>query len=167
MLVVFGGLPGTGKTTIARHLAARCSATYLRVDAIENAIRHAGVLATDIGPAGYLVANALAAANLVNGLIVVADCANPGRETRQAWRAIALRAQKRILEVEVVCSDPIEHRRRVERRRSDMDGLLMPMWQDVLDRKYEPWQEPRLVLDTARVAAEEAVILVERSMDGG
>ena len=39
MLVVFGGLPGTGKTTLARQVADRLGATYLRIDTIEQALR--------------------------------------------------------------------------------------------------------------------------------
>jgi predicted kinase len=79
MLVVFGGLPGTGKTTVARLVAARLRAAYLRIDAIEQAMRSAGVLAApgEVGPAGYMAAYALAEANLRLGLTVVADCANP------------------------------------------------------------------------------------------
>ena len=38
MLVVFGGLPGTGKTTLATALALRQRASYVRVDAIESAL---------------------------------------------------------------------------------------------------------------------------------
>lgn len=34
MLVVFGGLPGTGKTTLARPVAEKLSAAYRGVDAI-------------------------------------------------------------------------------------------------------------------------------------
>jgi predicted kinase len=36
---VFSGLPGTGKTTISRDLAASLNAVYLRIDTIEQAIR--------------------------------------------------------------------------------------------------------------------------------
>lgn len=60
MLIVFSGLPGTGKTTIASDLATRISAVYLRIDTIEQAIRNSGVLAQDVGCSGYMVANELA-----------------------------------------------------------------------------------------------------------
>ena len=35
MLIVFGGLPGTGKTTLSRLVAQDLSATWLRIDVIE------------------------------------------------------------------------------------------------------------------------------------
>ncbi|MGI8533050.1 MAG: AAA family ATPase [Geodermatophilaceae bacterium] len=42
MLIVFGGLPGTGKTTLSAALARRLRASYLRVDAIEAACSRPG-----------------------------------------------------------------------------------------------------------------------------
>lgn len=40
MLIVFSGLPSTGKTTVASDLATRTSAVYLRIDTIEQAVQH-------------------------------------------------------------------------------------------------------------------------------
>jgi predicted kinase len=162
MLIVFSGLPGVGKTTVARELALRCSAAYLRIDAIEQAIRNANVLAADIGTAGYSVALALAESNLAIGRIVVADCVNPVVESRAAWQAMTGRMQLPIYNIEVICSDVSEHRHRVEARRSDIPGHVMPSWDAVQRRSYEPWAAERLVVDTARLTQDEAVARIKQ-----
>jgi predicted kinase len=64
VLIIFGGLPGTGKSSIARELAGRLRAVHLRIDTIEQAIRSSGVLTGDLGPAGYVAAYRLAVDNL-------------------------------------------------------------------------------------------------------
>jgi predicted kinase len=48
MLIIFGRLPGTGKTTIARELSSQLGAMYVRVDSIEQAIRDSGTMAEPI-----------------------------------------------------------------------------------------------------------------------
>lgn len=153
MLIVLGGLPGTGKTTVAREIVALLPATFLRIDTIEQSLRASGVLAGDVGPAGYVVAYALARSNLALGQRVVADCVNPLPVTREAWRAVAAEAAVRILEVEIVCADAAEHRRRVEQRAVDVPGLVPPTWASVQQHEYLPWSTQRLVIDTALMSA--------------
>lgn len=167
MLIVFSGLPGTGKTTLASDLALRLKAMYLRVDTIEQAIRDAGVLRLDVGCSGYRVANELARSNLRSGNTVVVDCVNPVAESRRAWSDIAQDCGFPLFNVEVVCSDKHEHRRRVETRTLDISGLTPPTWQSVLDHEYEGWDEARLRIDTAFTSAEQAVaLLAERLLSG-
>lgn len=157
MLIVFSGLPGTGKTTLAKALAAQLGAVYLRIDSIEQALRNAQVLAHNVGPSGYAVANAMALDNVRLGRTVVADCVNPVQESRQAWRDVAAQAGTSLLDIEVVCSDVDEHRRRVENRRSDVPGLVPPTWQSVLAHDYEPWADAVLLVDTAVLSIEQAL----------
>jgi predicted kinase len=165
ILIVFGGLPGTGKTTLAQALAEQRGAAYLRIDAIEQALRDSGMLAGEVGPAGYLVADALADANLRLGVSVVADSVNPLAVTRDAWRRVAEAASVRIVEIEVICSDAAEHRRRVETRTIDLPGLTAPSWAQVLDREYEPWDRPRFMLDTALVSPADALDRLHARID--
>jgi predicted kinase len=146
VLIVLGGLPGTGKTTLARELTRRLEATYLRIDTIEQTLRAAG---NAVGPMGYVVANALAAENLKLGRVVIADCVNPVLSSRAGWRQTASQESAWIVEIEVVCSDARLHQQRVETRTSDIDGLKLPTWDEVANRDYEPWDREHLVLDTA------------------
>jgi predicted kinase len=164
MLIVFGGLPGTGKTTIARQVADRLGATYLRIDAIEQALRSTLGMGDDVGSAGYVVAYALSEANLALGNIVVADCVNPLPITRAAWRGVAAGTASPLFDVEIICSDEAEHRRRIESREIDVPGLIPPTWAAVMERDYEPWSEPRIVIDTAHQTAAEAVLAIVKAI---
>jgi predicted kinase len=157
MLIAFGGLPGTGKTSVARALAKRLGAMHVRLDTIEQAMRSCDVLKDDVGPAGYAVAYGVAVDNLRIGRIVVADTVNPVQATRDAWLDVARRASVRAVEVEVICSDAVEHRRRVETRTADIEGHQLPSWQAVVARRYETWDRPHIVVDTALLSVEEQV----------
>jgi predicted kinase len=123
MLIVFGGLPGVGKTTLAKAVAKKCAAVYLRIDTIEAAMRRSVALRDDIGPAGYVIAYWVAEENLRLGQPVVADSVNPLQVTRDSWTLVARKALVNLVEVEVVCSDAAEHRSRIESRSIDLDGL--------------------------------------------
>jgi predicted kinase len=154
-LIIFSGLPGTGKTTLARRLASRVNAVYIRADTMETALRNGGI--KDIGGLGYMVGYALAKENLSLGNTVVADSVNPWQLTRDAWRSAAKDAGKTFVDVEIVCSDPGEHRRRVEERENDIEGLKPPTWEEVQSRDYHPWADPRIQIDTATLTIEEAL----------
>ncbi len=160
-LIVLGGLPGSGKSTIAKMLARKLALVYVRVDEIEQALlRHRpGV---DVGAAGYGIAYAVASANLALGLGVVADCVNPVAASRAGWAAAGRHAA--ILAVEIICSDPAAHRRRLEQRGADIAGHALPTWADVLALAYEPWPDADLVVDTASNTAAEAVSLIANAV---
>lgn len=163
MLIAFGGLPGTGKTTVAQTLARRLAAVYLRIDTLEQAFIASGDGPADVGVAGYLAAYAVASENLRLGLTVVADSVNSLHVTRSAWTNVALDAGVQIFEIELVCSDAAMHRQRVEGRKANIAGFQLPTWKSVLERQYEPWESVNLVVDTAKVSVEQAVeVIVQR-----
>src|SRR3990170_763971 len=129
MLIILAGLPGTGKTTIARELARQLDAVHVRIDSIEQAIRNSGLVVASLDDAGYQVGYAVAEDNLRLGRTVIADSVNPVALSREAWLRVANRAQVAVVEVEIECTDPEEHRRRVVERFGDLPGLPALTWQ--------------------------------------
>ncbi len=163
-LIVFSGLPGVGKSTIARALSKDIGATYLRIDSIETALKNSTLRIYPADDAGYLAAIAVAKDNLGHGLNVVADLVNPVQFTRDWWANAARDCDAQLLNIEVVCNDTQEHRRRVETRRADLPGHKLPSWQDVQCREYEPWTDACLVLDAGVLSVEENVARVQAEL---
>jgi predicted kinase len=160
MLIAFGGLPGVGKSEVARGLARAIGAMYVRIDSIEDAIRESGVTVVSIDDAGYRVAYAVAEDNLAMGHVVVADSVNPWPLSRDAWLDAARRAKASAVEIEMVCSDPEEHRSRVEARRAAT--ARGPNWAQVLAHDYRPWERPHLIVDTAARSVADIVAIIQK-----
>jgi predicted kinase len=161
MLIVLGGLPGVGKTAIARELARALGAVHVRIDSIEHALKP---VVENMDDWGYKVAYAVAGDNLRAGLTVIADSVNPIEITRRAWREVGRRAGARVVQVHVMCSDETEHRRRVETRTADIPGFGLPLWTDVKERTFEPWPDADLVVDTTAQPIEDSVAEVRANI---
>ena len=146
-----------GKTTLARELARRLGAVHVRIDSIEQTLRDSGTVTLPLNDAGYRIGYAVAEDNLRLGLTVIADSVNPRQLSRDAWIAVARRAQVPVAEVEITCSDRQRHRQRVETRTTDISGLRLPTWEQVVSREYDPWHREHIVIDTTGLSVAESV----------
>lgn len=147
-LVEFAGLPGTGKSTLARLLAERLGAIWLRVDTIEASLLKAGIpLSFETGLAAYVAVSDIARVHLLLQRDAIVDAVNGVEPARQMWRELAVEAHARLYVVEVTCSDRAEHRRRVESRHPPTPPLPKPTWEEVTAREYVAWDEPILTVD--------------------
>ncbi len=165
MLIILGGLPGTGKSTIGKKLAEKLQAVYLRIDSIEQAIRNAYAkynhqTSFKVIAEGYMASYAVAKDNLEIGLTVIADSVNSIEITRNEYRKLAEEAGKAFFEIEIICSDKAIHQNRIETRASSIPGLKQPTWQDVLKRDYEKWRTKNMTIDTALCSEDEAVEMI-------
>lgn len=154
-LFIFSGLPGSGKTSLARLTAEHLRCAYLRIDTIEQGLRE--LLSANVGGEGYRLAYRIACDNLCVGSSVVADSCNPLELTRREWEQVAREAGVNYINIEVICSDKNEHRRRVDTRAPDIPGMKLPSWDEVENRVYEPWTLDRIVVDTAGKSVEESI----------
>ncbi len=85
------------------------------------------------------------------GQSVIVDAVNAVEAARGQWRALAGRHGVPLVFIEVVCSDPGVHRRRLESRSRGIEGFVEPTWEAVerLRREFAPWvADQRLVLDS-------------------
>src|SRR5208282_142421 len=147
-LVVFAGLPGTGKSTLARTVAGRLDAVWLRVDTLEAALLKAGLTKSfETGLAAYIGVRDIAAEQLESGRSVVIDAVNGVEPARRMWRELSETFGATRYVVEVTCSDLVAHRARVESRAGQTPPLPSPTWDEVVHREYQRWGEPLLSVD--------------------
>ncbi len=128
-------------------------AEFCHVDGDGRAARRRQELDRDqpTGLAAYVVAEAAADGILALGQTVIVDAVNAVEPARQQWRALAARHRVRLAVIEVVCSSPELHRRRLEERDRGIEEFDEPTRAAVerVRAEYEPWTDRRLVLDSA------------------
>src|SRR4051812_47335232 len=121
LLISLSGVPGAGKTTIARQLAQDSGAIHIEVDLIEAAIRRNvpidALEESDRYRAAYGVAKVMVESLLRSGATVIVDAVNGIAAIRDLWVSAATAAAAQIIEVQVICSDEAEHGRRLQEGR--------------------------------------------------
>lgn len=143
------GLPGSGKSTVARQWAADLGCAVISVDTIERGLHDAGVDASQpIGLAAYAVANRLVDVQLGLGHTVIADAVNHHPEARQAWLDLSSKHAVDMRVIHVECRDENVHRQRLATRAHE---LRVVPWERVLElrRTWTPWPVETELVDTA------------------
>jgi len=154
ILFIFSGLPASGKSTLAKLIAKVYNAVYLRIDTVEQGLRD--LCRFDVQGEGYRLSYRIASDNLRLGQNVVADSCNPVSLTRKEWENVAKENNCAFINIEILCSNKEEHRKRVETRKSEVQGLKLPTWEEVENREFHPWECDRIVIDTANKSVKES-----------
>jgi predicted kinase len=150
MLVIIGGLPGTGKSTLAVALGDRLDALVINRDVIEASLWRSGIGHDDSArrAANDLLAT-LADDALGQGRSLIVDSVFGEVERRDQLLATAAAHGEACRLFECVCSNDAVHRSRIEGRRRGIEGWYELEWSDVLATRarYPERHDDRLVLD--------------------
>ncbi len=154
-LIVFTGLPGTGKSSVAEAVGRMLGIPIFAKDWIEatlvrNDVRTGENNQPGTGSVAYQLLTTLAQQQLMLGQSVILDSVASTLTIRAEWRELANRYQAAWRVIECVCTDEKLHRQRLETRTRGIPGWHELSWDDVMrvQSYYVPWQEERLVLDT-------------------
>ncbi len=159
-VIVFSGLPGTGKSSIAEAVALRLGIPVFAKDWLEAALLRCeskpAENALPIGSAGYQLLTTLAERQLQLGQSVILDSVASTLSIRAEWRALAQAYQAGWCVIECICSDESLHRERLGVRERGIPGWHELDWSEVERVKayYAPWDEQRLILDAVNPLAE-------------
>lgn len=143
-LIIVSGLPGVGKSTLARALAGRLHIPLLAIDSLLGIIPYPPVEPNaSYWAMLHQVLFGFADTQLSLGLSVVLDAVFHGEE-RQSARQLATRHKADFRAVYLYCSDEVAWRERVERRLDTAppeDGVAR--WRDIQESRklFAAWDE--------------------------
>ena len=154
ILFILSGLPASGKSTLSKLIVKEYGAVYLRIDTIEQGLRD--LCDFEVQGEGYRLSYRIAGDNLKLGQNVVSDSCNPVNLTRKEWEKVTKENDSIFINIEVLCSDKEEHRKRLETRNSEVKGLKLPVWEDIENREYHSWESERITIDTSNKSIKES-----------
>ncbi|TDD49366.1 ATP-binding protein [Kribbella antibiotica] len=133
-VVVFTGLPGTGKSTLAEEVGRRLGVPVFAGDWLLGALKPHGVLDGLSRPEFlamyYGLLETLVRRQLMLGQSAIVDCLVDDA-TADAWERLAAEYGGRLRVIECVCGDVDVHRQRLEGRRRGIPGWHEVGWDHV------------------------------------
>jgi len=152
-LIVFSGLPGTGKSALAEAIGRKLDIPVFAKDWLEATLVQCELTPLNegktLGSAGYHLLTILAERQLMLGQSVILDSVASTESIRSSWKQLAAKYDADWLVVECICSDEGAHRARLKTRQRHIPGWHELEWSDVerVQGYYVSWNEPRLILD--------------------
>lgn len=160
-LIIFAGLPGTGKSSLAERVGRELNIPVFAKDWLEATLRRSGLqpgpTSTEgLGYAGYELLTTLARRQLMLGQSAILDSVASTPSIRGQWRALATEFHAAWRVVECVCSDVSIHRARLANRQRGIPGWSELTWAEVerVRSYYAAWDEEHLILDMVAPLAE-------------
>ena len=122
-LIVFSGLPGTGKSVLAETVAREYGISVFAKDWIEATLLRCELAPTNrekpLGSASYHLLTVLAERQLMLGQSVILDSVASTKSIRSTWRELAEKYNATWLVIECVCSDEKVHRAHLSMRQQE------------------------------------------------
>lgn len=153
-LLVFSGLPGTGKSTLAESVGRKFGIPVFAKDWLEATLAGCEFIQTNdeklLGSVGYRLLTMLAERQLMLEQSVILDSCASTESIRLTWKQLATKYKADWKVVECICSDVCVHHTQLKTRQRHIPGWHELEWADVelVRSYYAPWNEPRIRIDS-------------------
>ena len=147
-LILFAGMPGSGKTTLARMVAQQLRLPIFSKDRMQRVLRDHHLADASTGDGYYIILD-LADEQLSLGISLILDATFPLDPFRTVASEIAARHNARFCPLYCTCSDDAVWESRMDKRVQYVPGWRPVGWADVLRMRayYQPWDDNATVLD--------------------
>lgn len=159
MLLLIAGLPGTGKTTIARAFTALSGATHLNSDTVRKEMGLMGHYGPEDKEKVYKALLARAREALMEGKTVIIDSTFYKETIRAPFRALAEACGAPLRWVEIQTGEQ-RLKERLSHPRPDSEADFA-VYEQIRDQ-FEPIPEARLILSTDLETPESAAFKIQQ-----
>jgi predicted kinase len=169
VLAVFKGLPGTGKSTLARELHKEIGWPLIDRDAIKEQLIYSGVSEKEIGFKSHQIMWEKAESFLQEGTSAICDTNLNQKVILEDVKRIEEKKHAQILIVECLCEDKEVQKSRIDARK---DKGLLSFWVDSWEKclQYENSDKtqafeisyPKIQVDTGNITIQEGVEKISR-----
>ena len=160
-IIIVGGIPGTGKTTISKALSEKAGISVYNKDKLEAAVVRRGLAGKyTLNGVGYELLAELALGEIEYNRSVILDCIASATRVSEFWGGLLAHE---IRFIECVCSDEALHKERLESRKRNIPGWYELTWKEVASIKtsYQPFSENSLVLDSVDDLSKNIAMAIE------
>ncbi|MBW2117408.1 MAG: ATP-binding protein [Deltaproteobacteria bacterium] len=174
-LILLAGLPGTGKTTVAKEFARQTQALHFDIDEVKRVVVPADEVTEDIDPPEYRFKYYAETIRRLPELFaktsaqtVILDETFHLRNFRDFWNESARALNIRVHWIEVVCDEEIvKERLSIGKNRGNhiLGNKAIPMYL-LFKEAFEPMKAPYEVVDTSKDVIPQIQRIIEKQAIG-
>jgi predicted kinase len=150
IVLIMSGLPGVGKTTIARQLAPLINGVVLSTDKIRKELFYKPSYGRRERKLIYDILTLLAKYLCASNVNCILDATFSQKRSRQEIRNKLNPYSKKIIIIECICPEDIVIAR-LDRRKHDFSDANFSVYRN-MKRIYEPVEEEHVTFDTSKIS---------------